>query len=159
MCRRYGLFVCCSTFARGCSDGFSDGISHGSWCRRPSVPNSSGRDSFFRGFSRPVPSYPSVPPFGGFTRSSLDIDFSGAGITGPRRDGDGRFSAVGAGLGCLSAESVLNGSSLNGSGDSPTVDRIDASWETLVILGSSGPSARGKIPGNFRFDGDGCSGA
>ena len=159
MCRRCGLFVCCSTFTRGCSDGLSNGILHGSWCRRPSVSNSSGRDSFFRGFSRPVPSYPSVPSFGGFTRSSLDIDFSGAGITGPRRDGDGRSSAVGAGLGCLSAGSRLDGSSLIGSGDSPpTVDRIDASWETLVILGSSGPSVRGNIPCNFRFDGDGCSG-
>ena len=126
MCRRCSLFVCCSTFARGCSDGFSDGIWHGSWCRRPSVTNSSGRDSFSRGFSRPVPSYPCVPPFGGFTRSTLDMDFSGAGITGPRRDGDGRSSAVGAGLGCLPAGSGLDGSNLNSSGDSPPT--VDASY-------------------------------
>ena len=96
-----------------------------------------------------------------FTRSSLDVDFSGAGITVPRRDGDGRSSAVGAGLSCPSRVGPgLGTSSLNGDGGSPVVvDRIDASWEALVVLVSNGggPRARGKFLTTL-VDGDGCSG-
>ena len=34
--------------------------------------------------------------------TSPDVDFSGVGIAVPRRGGDGRFNAVGTGLGCPS---------------------------------------------------------
>ena len=163
MCRRCGRFVCCSTFASGCSGDFSDGLSRRSWCPRSSIPNSSGHDSSSCVVSRPGSPHSSVPPFGGFTRSSVNVSVLGAGITVPRRDGDGHSSAVSAGLGCPSlAGPGLGTSSLNGDGGSPpVVDYIDASGETLRGFGSTGgdPSACENIPGNSRLNGDGCSGA
>ena len=79
----------------------------------------------------------------------------------PLHDGDGCFSAVGAGLGYPSPPgSEFGPSSFNGGGKIPPgVDRIDASWEVFVILSSNGggPSACEKIIGNSRLDGDGYS--
>ena len=122
---------------------FVGGLSHGS----------SGRQSSFHGFSRSRPSYASVPPTAGSIRSSSNVNFSGAGITVPRRDGDRRSSAVVLGVGCPSSVGRGPGTSTsNGVGGfSPGVDGIEAFRETLVVFSSNGgdPGPRGKILATF----------
>ena len=119
---------------------------HGSWCTIVFIPGFSGR-----GFSRPGPSHPSVPPSVGFTHSSSGLDLTGAEITVPHRDGDGCSRTVGANLGCPSpAELGLRTPSSNSVGGSLLGDdHIDASWEILKVL-----SACGKHSGDTPLDGD-----
>ena len=86
----------------------------------------------------------------------------GDGDHGASHDCDRRSSAVGADLGWPNlAGPGIGTSSLNGDGDSSSaVDRIDTSWETLVVLGSNGGglSACGKVSGSSPLDGHGCFG-